>query len=492
MNSFLQTMKSNTNYTLTENGAITHKTTGSKVYDMFAEGGAYRNRTKEDKITLFSQAFKEDYQLALKCLFYLRDVRGGQGEREFFRTCFHWLCNEYPEVADRNMIHVSEYGRWDDLIYAVYGTKLHYNMIEIIKAQLKLDLDSKTPSLLAKWMPSENTSSRTTRMVAAELRKNLSMTSKQYRKALSKLRARIKVVEGLMSANRWEEIEFDKIPSRAGIIYRNAFARRDLIAKKYENFAKSKDTKVNASALYPYDIAHRAMSYEMRSVPYEDTKRVMLQKYWENLPDYYNGKQENGIAVVDVSGSMGGQPMEVAISLGAYIAERGHGPFANHFITFSESPDLVEFTGVDITDKIRRAEKADWGYNTDIEAVFELLLNTAKSQKTRREDMPERLYILSDMEFDKGMNHRGANQNQINTLLEVIAQEWKREGYELPQLIFWNLDARQDNIPMLKGGRFAYLSGFSPVMLKQILSGKDGYDLMIAKLVDSGRYDVIH
>ena len=370
MNSFLQTMKTNTNYTLTENGAITHKTTGSKVYDMFAEGGAYRNRTKEDKITLFSQAFKEDYKLALKCLFYLRDVRGGQGEREFFRTCFHWLCNEYPEVADRNMIHVSEYGRWDDLIYAVYGTKLHYNMIEIIKAQLKLDLDSKTPSLLAKWMPSENTSSRTTREVAAELRKNLGMTSKQYRKALSKLRARIKVVEGLMSANRWEEIEFDKIPSRAGIIYRNAFARRDLIAKKYENFAKSKDTKVNASALYPYDIAHRAMSYEMRAVPYDDTQRVMLQKYWENLPDYYNGKQENGIAMVDVSGSMNGQPMEVAISLGAYIAERGHGPFANHFITFSESPDLVEFTGVDITDKIRRAEKADWGYNTDIESVF--------------------------------------------------------------------------------------------------------------------------
>lgn len=490
MNSFLQTMKSNANYTLTENGAITHKTTGSKVYDMFAEGGAYRNRTKEDKITLFSQAFKEDYKLALKCLFYLRDVRGGQGEREFFRTCFHWLCNEYPEVADRNMIHVSEYGRWDDLIYAVYGTKLHYNMIEIIKAQLKLDLDSKTPSLLAKWMPSENTSSRTTREVAAELRKGLGMTSKQYRKALSKLRARIKVVEGLMSANRWEEIEFDKIPSRAGIIYRNAFARRDLIAKKYENFAKSKDTKVNASALYPYDIAHKAMSYEMRYKNYEDTQRVMLQKYWENLPDYYNGKQENGIAVVDVSGSMSGQPMEVAISLGAYIAERGHGPFANHFITFSEHPDLVEFVGVDITDKIQRAEQADWGYNTDIESVFKLLLRTAKSKNTRREDMPERLYILSDMEFDRGMNQRGASQNQINTLLEDIAQDWKEEGYELPQLIFWNLDARQDNIPMLKGGRFAYLSGFSPVMLKQILSGKDGYDLMLDKLL-SERYEVI-
>lgn len=388
------------------------------------------------------------------------------------------------------MIYISEYGRWDDLIYAVYGTKLHYNMIEIIKAQLKLDLDSKTPSLLAKWMPSENTSSRTTREVAAELRKNLNMTSKQYRKALSKLRARIKVVEGLMSANRWEEIEFDKIPSRAGIIYRNAFARRDLIAKKYENFAKSKNTKVNASALYPHDIAHRAMSYEMRDVSYEDTQRLMLQKYWENLPDYYNGKQENGIAVVDVSGSMSGQPMEVAISLGAYIAERGHGPFANHFITFSEHPDLVEFKGVDITDKIQRAERADWGYNTDIESVFKLLLRTAKSKNTRKEDMPERLYILSDMEFDRGMNQRGANQNQINTLLEDIAQEWKEEGYELPQLIFWNLDARQDNIPMLKGGRFAYLSGFSPIMLKQILSGKDGYDLMLDKLL-SERYEVI-
>ena len=490
MNSFLQTMKVDTNYTSTENGAITHKTTTSAVYDMFAEGGAYRNRSVEDKITLFSKALNENEELAMKCLFYLRDIRGGQGEREFFRVCFRWLCNNYKEVAKRNLIYVSEYGRWDDLIYAVEGTLLHYDMINIIKKQFKLDLDCKTPSLLAKWMPSENTSSFETRKMAATIRKEIGLTSRQYRKALSTLRARIRVVEVLMSANRWDEIEFDKIPSKAGLIYRNAFARRDLIAERYRTFAQSKETKVNASALYPYDIAHRAMSYEMRNVPYEDTQRVMLQKYWENLPDYYNGKQENGIAVVDVSGSMGGQPMEVAISLGAYIAERGHGPFANHFITFSESPDLVEFTGVDITDKIQRAEKADWGYNTDIEAVFELLLNTAKSQKTKREDMPERLYILSDMEFDRGMNHYGASQNQINTLLEDIAQEWKREGYELPQLIFWNLDARQNNIPMLKGGRFAYLSGFSPVMLKQILSGKDGYDLMLDKLL-SERYEVI-
>ena len=501
MNSFLQTMKVDSNYTFTENGAITHKTTTSAVYDMFAEGGAYRNRSVEDKITLFSKALKENEELAMKCLFYLRDIRGGQGEREFFRVCFRWLCNNHKDIAKRNLIYVSEYGRWDDLIYAVEGTLLHYDMINIIKKQFKLDLSCKTPSLLAKWMPSENTSSFETRKMATIIRKEMGLTSRQYRKALSTLRAKIKVVEVLMSANRWEEIEFDKIPSKAGLIYRNAFARRDLIAEKYKTFAQSKETKVNAKALYPYEIAERALSYSMYSAPLENPERLMLNKYWENLPDYYNGREENGLAIVDVSGSMNGRPKAAAISLGAYIAERGHGPFANHFITFSDNPELVEFIGADLVDKFDRAERANWSGSTNIEAVFKLLLRTAKSKNTRPEDMPNRLYIFSDMEFNGCMTWDGAPsywygrrdedsmRGQINTLLEDIAEQWKKEGYELPQLIFWNLNARQDNIPMLKG-RFAYISGFSPVMIETILSGKDGYDLMLDKLM-SKRYEVI-
>ena len=476
----------------TENGAVTHDHTKSKVLDMFAMGGSFRNRSDADCINLFINALEENEALAMKCLFYLRDVRGGQGERRFFRVCFKWLCDNNPEAAKRNLEYLSEYGRWDDLIYATVGTKLEDYALFLIKEQLVLDMESKTPSLLAKWLPSENASSHKTRKMAIKVRTYLKMTHKEYRKALAELRKRINIVERLMSENRWDEIEFDKIPSKAGLIYKNAFSRRDLIAKKYETFAKDADTKVNAKVLYPYDVAHRA--FNCYDKDYNSTDRLMIQKYWDNLADYYKGREENGLAIVDTSGSMSGQPLEVAVSLGAYIAERGHGPFANHFITFSSRPELIKFEGVDITDKFHRARRADWEMNTDLESVFKLLLRIAQKENTRPEDMPTRLYILSDMEFDGCLTddwYSHSSQDEVETLLEKIAREWKEAGYELPPVIFWNLQCRQSNIPAM-GGRFSYVSGFSAVMLETILSGKDGYDLMIAKLVNSGRYDVIH
>lgn len=490
MNSFLDNLDNATNWKYTENGAVTHDHTKSKVLDMFAMGGSYRNRSDADCINLFINALEENEALAMKCLFYLRDVRGGQGERRFFRVCFKWLCDNNPEAAKRNLEYLSEYGRWDDLIYATVGTKLEDYALFLIKEQLVLDMESKTPSLLAKWLPSENASSHKTRKMAVKVRTYLKMTHKEYRKALAELRKRINIVERLMSENRWDEIEFDKIPSKAGLIYKNAFARRDLIAKKYETFAKDADTKVNAKVLYPYDVAHRAFNCYDRD--YNSTDRLMIQKYWDNLADYYKGREENGLAIVDTSGSMSGQPLEVAVSLGAYIAERGHGPFANHFITFSSRPELIKFEGVDITDKFHRARRADWEMNTDLESVFKLLLRTAQKENTKPEDMPTRLYILSDMEFDGCLTddwYSHSSQDEVETLLEKIAREWKEAGYELPPVVFWNLNARQNNIPAM-GGRFSYVSGFSPVMIEQILSGVDGYDLMLMKLM-SERYAVI-
>ena len=490
-NTFLKGLKEDTNYTMTEKNSISHKTTMSDVFDMFAFGGAYRNRTDDDCITLFKNALQENEELALKCLFYLRDCREGQGERRFFRVCYKWLAKEYPEIAKRNLPYIAEYGRWDDLIYIAAGTKLEELAFSIIKEQLEWDLTVSAPSLCAKWMPSINTSSAETRQLGIKLRKFLEMSNKDYRKMLAKLRKQINIVERLMSENKWDEIQFDKLPSKAGLKYKDAFARRDLIAEKYKEFAASKDTKVNATVLYPYDIAHEA--FNCYDKDYNSTDRLMIQKYWDALPDYYKGREENGLAIVDTSGSMSGQPLEVAVSLGAYIAERGHGPFANHFITFSSRPELIRFEGVDITDKFHRARRADWEMNTDLESVFKLLLRIAQKENTRPEDMPTRLYILSDMEFDGCLTddwYSHLSQDKVETLLEKIAREWEEAGYELPPVVFWNLQCRQSNIPAM-GGRFSYVSGFSAVMLETILSGKDGYDLMIAKLIDSGRYDVI-
>ena len=362
--------------------------------------------------------------------------------------------------------------------------------------------------LIFKWLKSENASSTETKKLAKKTREAFNMTAREYRKLLSYGREKTKVLERLMSANEWDKIDFSKIPSKAGLIYRNAFARRDILAKKYEAFAKSKDTKVNADALYPHDIAHRA--FEMRyNTNLEDPTRLMLQKYWDNLKDFYNGREENGIAVVDVSGSMRGVPMEAAVSMGAYIADKAHGPFANHFITFSAHPELVRFEGVDIVDKFNRCVQADWGMNTNVQAVFDMLLNTALKKNVKAEDMPTRIYIFSDMEFDDCVSfdhiskrfhdpwssrwevcHNVNSIDEVNSDLEKIKLEWARHGYQMPQVIFWNLAARQNRIPAIGEG-FSYISGFSPVMIQTILSGRDGYDLMIAKLVESGRYDKI-
>lgn len=486
MNTFLNEMTNKANFGLTENGAVKHLHTKSAVLDLFALGGAYRKRSEDDCILLFKNAFAEDATLALKCLFYLGDCRGGQGERRFFRVCFHWFAQNYPNHATELIEHIPTFRRWDDVLYATKGTRVQDAALSLIKHQLALDVESQTPSLLAKWLPSENASSEVTRKMGTIVREYLGMTHRQYRKTLSILRSRINIVEKLMSEGRWDEIEFDKIPSRAGIIYKNAFARRDIIAKKYEAFAKDTTTKVNAEVLNPVDIAERVFSYKFSMN--DKTDRAILQKYWDNLKDYYNGRQENGIAVVDVSGSMRGTPMNAAVSMGAYIAERGHGPFANHFITFSAHPSLVKFEGVDIADKFTRAKKADWGYNTNIEAVFDMLLKTATAEGVKPEDIPETLYVFSDMEFDEGLSV-SSNEGEVETLLERIAKKWAAVGYELPRVVFWNLDARTDNIPAT-GGRFSYVSGFNMNMIEQILSGEDGYSLMLKKLL-SERYEVI-
>lgn len=487
--SYLDNIKQANNYTLTTNGAITHKSTLNGLMDLFAMGGSYRNRSDDDCITLFKKAFEEDESYALKCLFYLRDCREGQGERRFFRVVLKWLAYEHPEAVLRNLKYAPLMGRWDDL-YVLDGTPLENMAYAFMKEQFKLDCDSKTPSLLAKWLKSENASSKESRRLACKTIEMFGISPKMYRKTLTTLRERIKVLERLMSEGRFDEIEFDKIPSRAGIIYRNAFARNDVTKARYEAFIKSKETKVNAGALYPVDVAHRA--FRASRLPYDDPERLALQKYWENLPNYYGEREENGIAVVDVSGSMTGTPMEAAVSLGAYIAEKAHGPFANHFITFSAQPKLVEFNGVDITDKLNRCASADWGANTNLEAVFDMLLNVALTNKTPQEDMPTRLYIFSDMEFDAALreyhgfwDRTPANLN-IDTLVEGIAKKWAAHGYKMPEIVFWNLDARQDNIPAIGEG-FSYVSGFSPVMIEQILSGKTGLDLVMEKL-NSERY----
>ena len=492
MNEFLNALKNDTNYGYTENGGIKHNSTMSKVLDMFGMGGSMRNRGEDDVLHMFKCAYGEDPELALRCLFYLRDVRGGQGERRFFRVILRWMGDHMVDEVEHLIPMISEYGRWDDL-FELFNTKSEPAMLGYIYHTIQKNEDH----LIYKWLPSINASSRTTKSRGRKIAAEFNMTEREYRKMLTEGRKACNLVETLMSQNHWDQIAFDKLPSRAGLLYKNAFMRREETKARYAEFMSNEKTKVNASVLNPVEIAHQIFNtYGRPSM----TERNAWQKYWDNLKDYYNGKEEPGIAIVDVSGSMTGQPMEAAVSMGAYIAERGKGPFQNHFITFSNNPELVEFSGVDLYDKFRRAITAEWGGSTNIEAVFDLLLNTALKNHMTAEDMPKTLYIFSDMEFngcitsgpvshDRWSYGHPLNERQINTVIEAQAQKWRRYGYKLPRVIFWNLDARHDNIPAIGDG-FSYVSGFSMNMVECILSGKDGYDLMLEKL-NSARYQPI-
>lgn len=515
MNTFMNALKEKNNYTLTENGAVTYRSTLNGLLDLFALGGAYRTRSDTDCITLFKKAFEEDQTYAMKCLFYLADIRGGQGERRFFRVISKWLANEHTEVMRRNLQYVPEYRRWDDL-YEFVGTPLESAAFTLMYHQLQLDVQSKTPSLLAKWLKSENTSSRESRFLANKTREYFNMSHKEYRKTLSILRERIRVLERLMSAGRWDEIEFDKIPSRAGMIYKNAFARHDLERMKseknvqtYADFAKDKNTKVNAKALYPYEVVKKAMEYSGGAWGYyynhgykdqdlNNTDRLMINKYWDSLKELMDSYAFNGLAVVDTSGSMYGDPLAVAISLGMYCAEHTTGAFANHFFTFSSNPDFLEIQGADFVDKVKRMSGANWGGSTNIEAVFNEMLAVAKANHCSQDEIPKQIIILSDMEFDscvvggaRNSSRWGGGPRANETLFETIENRWNAAGYEMPGITFWNLDARQNNIPMRAKGHVQFVSGFSQNLFDQVMRGKNAYTLMMDKLNEE-RYACIH
>lgn len=492
---FAEALKEQSNFGRTENGAVKHLTTKSDVLDMFAFGGAYRSRSIEDKITLFKNAYYEDKELALKCLFYLRDCRGGQGEREFFKACYTWLAKNDIKVAKYNLKFIPTYGRWDDL-YCLVGTPLEKDMFAFMKEVFTVDMESKTPSLLGKWLKSENASSKESYKLAKKTREAFGLTERQYRKSLTTLRKRIKIVESLMSQGRWDEIQFDKLPSKAGFIYRNAFARNDYTKERYKKFMESKTTKVNSGTLYPYEIVNKAMNLRW----YLANKEVeinTINKYWENLPDYTEGRNSNTLCVVDTSGSMTvnlpgstSNCRDVAVSLGIYFAEKLEGEFQNMFITFSQNPHVHTFKGKTLVEKVSSIDMSDWGMNTNIEKVFDLLLNIAIKNNTKSADLPERILIISDMEFDEAVDEgsywdSGKNNQRAllktQTLMESMRSKWKLHGYTLPKLVYWNVNARHNNVPDL-GEDVSFVSGFSPSIFKQIMSNKTGYELMLETL----------
>ena len=484
---FINAISQDTNKTAyTENGALSYKSTLNHVLDFFSKSGALRDNPN-DALDYFMKAYAEDKTLADKALFYCRDIREGQGERKNFKHILRWLATRHTEEFKANIKLIPEYGRWDDL-YNLINTPLENDALEIMKQQFFEDLnkletndDEKVIpiSLIGKWLKSENTSSGESQKLAKITRKYFNLNPKEYRQALSKLRTRIEIVEKYMCQGEWNKINYEHVPSKALKQYTKAFDKHDSQRyKEYINNVKKGKAKINTGTLYPYDIVK---NYIKKSIRPEDDET--LNELWKHLPDYFDS-DENVMCVIDVSGSMYNfktiRPIDVAVSLGLYMAERNKGPFKNHFITFSENPEFIEVIGNDLYEKIHNITMANWGFSTNLVKVFDLILNTAVKYQLKQKELPTKLFIISDMQFNKAT---GFNEN-YKTVFEVIDQMFKDNGYKRPELVFWNVNAKSDS-PIQKNEIGTYLiSGISPSILKNALkcTSLTPIDLMLEAL----------
>lgn len=477
MNDFLREMKNEFNMTTTENGAVAYQSTMNACLDAFGSLGAMRFSDEEDIIRTYSNAYIEDRELALKLLFYMRDIRGGQGQRRVFRTILKWLANNCPNDVINNLDNILFFGRGDDYL-CLFGTDVEFPVLKKIKEILRKDVEAmlagKECSLLAKWLPSENASSAETKKYAKRIISSLGISPREYRKTLSELRKYIDVTEVKMSANKWDKINYNTVPAKAAMNYSDAFLRHDM--DNYVDYLQHLSVgraKINSASLFPVDIVHKV--YEKGN--YCNVKdRVVLDAMWKALPNYLEGKEETGICVVDTSGSMRGLPLEVAVSLGMYCADKCHGPFKNHFITFSSRPQLVELKGNDIVDKVHNIKCIV--EDTNIEAVFDLILRTAINNGCKQEDIPSKLYIISDMQFNEaqgygGWGWYGYNSSKPKPFMKIMRKKFEDAGYKMPTLIYWNVRASKCGMfhEMYDGENIAMVSGYSASLFKSIIEG---------------------
>lgn len=486
LKNFLDALKKSANRTFTENGAVTLRSSGADVLDLFAVIGALRNADNEEIIHRFVKAWAEDRNLAMKVLFYGRDIRGGIGERRTFRVILRWLAEYEPESVRKNLSFIPEYGRWDDLM-VLMGTPCEQDALALIKDQLTADLSAmekdEPVSLLAKWLPSVNASSNEVRHQGVALARNLGFSTADYRKKLSALRAKIRIIENNLREKDYT-FDYSQQPSKAMFKYRKAFIRND--NARYESFlgmVEKGEGTLHTGSLMPYELVNKVQ----RGI--SDPERNALNVTWNALEDFTDGR--NALAVVDVSQSMtcgkDPRPIDVAVSLGLYFAERNKGPFRNYFITFSADPVLVEIKGTDLADKVRYIMNSAWSMNTDIQKVFELVLRTAISNRMKQEDLPETIYIISDMEFDSCA--KGADL----TNFEYAQKLYEANGYRLPSLVFWNVNSRNEQQPVRMNDRgVALVSGASARVFQMAMSNDlDPWHFMMS-VINSERYAPIH
>lgn len=476
--------------TKTENGADARISTGSKTLDLFGTIGALRSRSEEDIVNKFKDSWNENPLLTLKMAFYARNIRGGLGERDTARICFRWVANNYPETMIKNFENIILFGRADDL-YAFVGTPVEKDVWAFIKATLYKDIEAmgskKSISLMAKWLKSVNTSSKESRELGTMTAYNLGLSDREYRKLLSKMRSYMGVLEVAMTNGDWKQVEYSAIPSKAMTKYRKAFMRHD--AERFNKFltrVEKGEVKINSTTLYPYDLVR---NYIERYGQSSAADRV-VEAQWKALPNYIEG-ENNVLVMADVSGSMfcdNNRPISASIGLALYFAERNYGDFHGLYMTFTDNPNFIKIQeNQTLYTKVKMVERTGVGYSTNLERAFMKVLNTCVSNHIPAKDMPKAIVVISDMEINKYFSGYGLD------FVTEMALRFKKAGYEMPKLIMWNVEARNDTFHASKNNPYVqFASGSSTSTFKSILEsiGMNAYEAMI-KTLSNSMYDCV-
>lgn len=490
----LEYIKQEANMTKTENGAATYASTGSACLDLFATIGALRRERDGEIIARFVRAYTEDADLAMKLLFFARDIRGGLGERKVFRTIFTWLAKNEPSSVKKNIACVAEYGRFDDLL-SLLNTPCEKEMLSFLRQQFDADLanlaDGSNLSLLGKWLPSINASNAKTVCQAKKIARAFGMNDATYRKALTALRAQIHILENYLREKDYT-FDYEKQPSRAMFKYKKAFMRND--RERYAAFLSkvaSGEMKLHGDNVSPYELVEPYLDtdwhWNQKSFVRDMTpeEKAVLNATWASMPDF--GSDENAMVVIDTSGSMYCDekpiPAAVALSLGLYFAEHNKGAFANHVITFSRRPRLIAIKGETFADRLRYMATFNDIADTNLEGVFDLILRAAVKNKVPQEELPAKLIIISDMEFNACVN----NASEVN--FKNAQKKYAARGYRLPEVVFWNVASRNRQQPVTMNEQgVTLISGATPRIFSMVAEGSLSPYTFMMQVLKSERY----
>lgn len=496
MNAFANALRNETSVSVTENGAPCLNTTGNAVLDLFGTIGSLRGSDQNRVERLFADAYQTDKLLTTKCLFYGRDVRGGLGERFTFRRLLKYAANHHPECIRPNIDLIGIYGRYDDM-YELIGTQLEDEMWAAMKRQLVKDLaamgEGKPVSLLAKWIKTPDASSKKTRKLGIMTALKLNFEVKMFKRLLRGLRKYIDVTEIHMSNGTWSGIDYEKVSSRAMFLHRRAFSKHDRERfGTYITQVQNGKAKIHSGTLYPYDIiegyANHACPWHCYSAFRDIAEDPVLEAQWKNLPNYLE-EEASAMVIADTSGSMSGRPLNSALGLAVYFAERNKGPFHNLWMSFSADSHVNLLKGETLIQKLANINMDDWGYNTNLERAFERILDIAIQNHVPKEEMVKSLIIISDMEIDNAIDESRRNW----LFYDNMRSRFEEAGYSIPNIVFWNVDSRHDTFHVDKDRKGVQLcSGQSTATFQHLMRCITMTPMeMMLEVLNSERYEAI-